>query len=278
MRYIVSEGAVGLKGRTVRCAHCGHQWFQEGEEGLDEALFADDLPSTGQYEDSFKQPEPADEDDIDFQSILQKEIESAPIPEGVRPVHEGDDPVLAQLGPRKEPKLPSGAKLSGFMTAALIWIFIVAGLLFAQPMISRAFPPSNMVYSLLGMRPSMPGEGMALDGLHAEIADGKIMMKGVIINLRETDMKVPAVMASIVDHNEKVIDQLLIPPPIARIKAEGQASFEAFYPKIPDGATNVTFAFSFIKAKPQAPAVPETPAPEKVGETQHDEEPPAAAK
>jgi predicted Zn finger-like uncharacterized protein len=263
MRYIVSEGAVGPRGRTVRCAHCGHQWFQDGEEGLDEALFDDDLPSTGQYEDSFRQPEPADEDDVDFQSILQKEIESAPIPEGVKPVHEENDPVLAQLGPqpKKESGLPSGAKLSGFMTAALVWIFILAGLLFAQPAISRAFPPSNMVYSLLGMKPVMPGEGMALDGLRAEIADGKISMRGTIINLRETDMNVPAVMASIVDRNEKIIDQVLIPPPIARIKAEGQASFDAAYPKIPDGATNVTFAFSFIKVKPRPSAAPE-PEPE----------------
>jgi hypothetical protein len=147
------------------------------------------------------------------------------------------------------------------MTAALVWIFILAGLLFAQPAISRAFPSSNMVYSLLGMKPVMPGEGMALDGLRAEIADGKIVMKGNIINLRETDMKVPAVMASIVDRNEKIIDQVLIPPPIARIKAEGQASFDAAYPKIPDGAANVTFAFSFIKVKPRPSAASE-PEPE----------------
>ena len=86
-----------------------------------------------------------------------------------------------------------------------------------QPAISRAFPPSNMVYSLLGMKPVMPGEGMALDSLRAEIADGTISMRGTIINLRETDMKVPAVMASIVDGNEKIIDQMLIPPPIASI-------------------------------------------------------------
>lgn len=276
MRYIVSEGAVGPKGRTVRCAHCGHQWFQAGEEGLDEALFDDDLPATGGYEDAFKEPV-AEDDEIDFQSILQKEIESAPIPEGVKPIQEEYDPVAAQLGPqpKDEPKLPSGAKLSGFMTAALIWIFILAGLLFAQPMISRAFPPSNMVYSLIGMKPVMPGEGLTLDGLHAEIDDGKISMRGTVINLRETDLKVPAIMASIVDQNEKVIDQVLIPPPIARIKAEGQASFDALYPKIPDGATNVTFAFSFIKVKPQAPVVPDAPPPEKVGETQHRDEPAA---
>lgn len=29
-RYVVPDGAVGIDGRTVRCAKCRHSWFQEG--------------------------------------------------------------------------------------------------------------------------------------------------------------------------------------------------------------------------------------------------------
>lgn len=280
MRYIVSEGAIGPKGRTVRCANCAHQWFESGEQGLDEALFDEDTANYTENRRNFEDDEPQrveidllEEPEQDFEEILRKEMEVSPIPEGVRPITEEYDPVLAQLGPQKgaDPKLPSGAKLGGFMTAALVWMFILAGLLFAHPYISRTFPASNMIYSLVGMKPIMPGAGLALDGLHAAIADGKIALKGNVINLRETDIKVPAVMATIVDADEKPIDHVLIAPPVARLKPEGQASFDVTYPKIPDGATNVTFAFSFIKVEgPKTEAAPEeTPAAEAPHAPEH---------
>ena len=31
-RYVVPDSAIGLEGRTVRCAKCHHSWFQEGPE------------------------------------------------------------------------------------------------------------------------------------------------------------------------------------------------------------------------------------------------------
>lgn len=33
-RYVVPDSAIGIEGRTVRCAKCRHSWFQEGQEGL----------------------------------------------------------------------------------------------------------------------------------------------------------------------------------------------------------------------------------------------------
>ena len=29
-RYVVPDSAIGMEGRTVRCAKCRHSWFQEG--------------------------------------------------------------------------------------------------------------------------------------------------------------------------------------------------------------------------------------------------------
>jgi predicted Zn finger-like uncharacterized protein len=29
-RYVVPDSAIGIEGRTVRCAKCKHSWFQEG--------------------------------------------------------------------------------------------------------------------------------------------------------------------------------------------------------------------------------------------------------
>lgn len=39
-RYVVPDGAIGIEGRTVRCAKCRHSWFQDGPE-LDPGAGAD---------------------------------------------------------------------------------------------------------------------------------------------------------------------------------------------------------------------------------------------
>lgn len=256
MRYLVAEGAIGPNGRTVRCAHCGHQWFEQAEEGLDEELFAAEAPFEDLPEDdeAFEITAPPkayepDNDDRDFQSILQKELESTPIPAGVIPLHDHDDVTLPKKPDRKKMKL-SGEQLAGFATAGGIFAVAFIVFLLMHSTISRAWPPSNLLYNLVGMKPIMPGEGLSLEGLTAKMENGQIVMGGIIVNLKDEEVAVPSVVATIVDQKEQPIEHVLIAPPVARLKVEGQANFDATYPKMPDGATNVTYAFSFIKAEP----------------------------
>ncbi|PZQ46111.1 MAG: hypothetical protein DI551_05745 [Micavibrio aeruginosavorus] len=264
MRYLVSEGAVGPNGRRVRCANCGHQWVQEPEAGLDAELFdgADqvfpEIPEEGIDFDTVSSDvaEAAPYED-DFQSILKKEIESTPIPEGVKPIPPDEDFVTEGPGQKKQQKKASKEKIAGYAAAVCFWLVVLGAIIGLHPQISRAWPASNLLYDLVGMKPVPPGEGLALDSLSAEMGEGKILLKGNILNLRTQDIKVPAVMASIVDAEEKVIDRILIAPPVARLKAEGKAPFDVAYPTIPDGAANVRFAFSFVKVEPQEEAVSE---------------------
>ncbi|MBT8427636.1 MAG: zinc-ribbon domain-containing protein, partial [Erythrobacter sp.] len=34
-RYVVPDSAIGVDGRTVRCAKCKHSWYQEGSSADD---------------------------------------------------------------------------------------------------------------------------------------------------------------------------------------------------------------------------------------------------
>lgn len=255
MRYLVADGAIGPDGRKVRCAHCGHEWWQEGEEGLDEALF-------GQAEETEIQAvvqEPEEEevheqvfvdvpdeelDTSSFNSILQKEIEEVAIPEGVKPM-QGD--IILPL-PAQSSKI-AGQRLAGFGAAVLFWAGLVVLLLLMQPQISRAWPPANLFYNLVGLKPIPPGEGLTLSGLEAKFEGGKIVMTGDIINLKDSTIKVPAILASILGDQEKVIDRVLIAPPKDKLKGQEQVSFDVVYPSLPEGATTVNFAFSFLKAE-----------------------------
>ncbi len=291
VRYLVAEGAIGPRGRRVRCAHCGHQWREDAEEGLDAALFDeedDDAFAPPRIDDGFSvdftddkiaplsEEDAGDDGATDFQTILRKEIEGAPIPEGVRPVPDEYDPVLAQLLKDKaeakgQNKKARNARAAGLLAACTFYILVLAAFFAFHEPISRAWPPANLLYTLAGLPPAMPGEGLALEDLSAEMHDDRIVMKGSVINLKSIDMKVPPVMASVVDKDGKMIDRVLIAPPLARLKAEGRAAFDAVYPSVPEGAANVTFAFSYVKATPRAEKPAEEDAANDAGHGNADE-------
>ncbi len=260
-RYLVAEGAIGPHGRRVRCANCGHLWEQSAEEGLDAELFGpepdflhesvvDDDPFE-QPVDRFQPPSRENQDGNDFRSVLQKEIESIPIPEGVKPT--STDPALEQVlsgKGKRNFKLPDRA--GGFLAAAVFYLLVFMAFLLGHQSISRAWPPSNLIYNIIGISPVMPGEGLSLSNLNAEFQGDKIFMSGTIVNLKEDDLTVPPVFIALRDDADKIIDHILLPAPVASLKPEGSVDFETVYRKRPENATNVTFAFSWMKPKETA--------------------------
>lgn len=263
-RYLVAEGAIGPNGRRVRCANCGHLWEQAAEEGLDAELFGpepDFLHDAQPEDDPFESPVDRSVDKLedfspspapdDFRSVLQKEIESIPIPEGVKPAQ--SDPVLDHvLSTKSKRTFKVSERAGGFLAAGVFYLLMFMVFLLGHQTISRAWPASNLIYSMIGISPVPPGEGLTLSNLNAEFQGDKIFMSGTIVNLKENDLTVPAVFIALRDDADKIIDHILLSPPVSSLKAEGSVDFETVYRKRPDNATNVTFAFSWMKPKESA--------------------------
>lgn len=53
-RYVVPDSAIGVEGRTVRCAKCRHSWFQDSAE----LVLSDEKIETGADEDAEYGPDP----------------------------------------------------------------------------------------------------------------------------------------------------------------------------------------------------------------------------
>ena len=69
-RYVVPDSAIGADGRTVRCAKCRHNWFQDGPEMAGGPLPASP-PAPPPPEPSFEQPAPKPEPEPELAPIHQ---------------------------------------------------------------------------------------------------------------------------------------------------------------------------------------------------------------
>jgi predicted Zn finger-like uncharacterized protein len=120
-RYVVPDSAIGVDGRTVRCAKCKHSWYQEGPEIEAPA----DPPPTG--ERAPDQPPPrsppspggaADDEDADpgppsgyaAAANAAQENRPAPTPPPVTPTYSEPEPAQVEEAPPESDPFPDAGE------------------------------------------------------------------------------------------------------------------------------------------------------------------------
>ena len=105
-RYVVPDSAVGVDGRTVRCAKCRHSWFQHGPTiavtpGRDGAPSS---PSPSQLE-----PEPARQPERAPAPAPVNAAQAEPEPVAAPPAYEGwtDQPAPSVVVAHPDPRIPT---------------------------------------------------------------------------------------------------------------------------------------------------------------------------
>lgn len=78
-RYVVPDSAIGLEGRTVRCAKCKHSWFQDGPE-LAEPIAAAYAVAAQSDDDAFAAPPPSAEAPARQEPDLHRRPRPTPTP------------------------------------------------------------------------------------------------------------------------------------------------------------------------------------------------------
>lgn len=250
MRYLVSAVSIGPEGRKVRCASCAHIWFQKPE--VSDSGFAGS-----------------------FQDILKEEMQAAPIPESVKPLPEGSNvPALPEdvppsVGKTKFsfPALPSfrvGADaLSGYGAALGVCLILLAGMVMFRDHVVKAWPPSVMMFDMLGAHTALAGEGLIIDRLQAKTEKTEtgdvLKINGSVINLTASEVKVPHLMATLKMKDGSPGEKWLIELPQSHMAGEGAIDFSSEYPGLPELAESVhlTFSLSSPKAETKTGAKPD---------------------
>lgn len=183
MRYVVADGSIGEAGRKVKCANCGHQWFQEPVVPTDEP--APDIV----MEDALRRKE----------TPVKSGLKPADIPDGVKPPQGESLPPVTADGAKVMRDKDLIAKVCGFFSAFLVFLLLFLMLAIFKGPVVKAFPPSVMFYELIRLEPPVPGKGLVIDQLHAEVRGDALAVEGRLINLTTQDIAIPPLRISILD-------------------------------------------------------------------------------
>jgi len=183
-RYSVDEAKFPASGRQVRCAKCGHNWFQPGpapEEAESEAVV---MPEPAPA------PEPAAAD------------APAPEPARSRPSYAATSSYAAQNDLREPVSMGTRAAVAAGW-AGLIAVVLLIGysaVRYRQE-ITVIWPQSAGVYNTLGMKVSAQGLDFDKVDSHRDSEDGQVVLAvtGLIVNHGSHEMPVPNVLVTLSD-------------------------------------------------------------------------------
>ncbi len=225
-QFAVPESALGQKGRTLKCARCGHKWFQTAPEPADEPSADGLLPGFENFSFGGGEPEPETSDqaaaiapgdttDFDLDDAPKRD----PIPEALK----GQS---ARHG--EAPRRNRGAAV--LWTLALLLLLGGAG--FAafvfQERLVQMWPALGEHLERVGLRREVVGAGLAFRNANSErIVQGEkevLIVRGVIANVTEKALDLPSLRLALYD-NETLVQDKVVRPPVDGLDPGETSSF-----------------------------------------------------
>ena len=254
-RYAVPDAAIGVDGRTVRCAKCRHSWFQEGPE-LAAPAAAPAAPVTPPPPPAPVQPEPAAPAPAPIPSPVAEVEPEPPAPpvysdDPLPPPPQADIPVGGYYDdaqsqfdheppfrPRRNPARmwTIAAALFAVVTlgavATIAWYGLPSWVPFAKPMFAEERP---------GLKLNFPENQQGM----RELQDRSWFFEanGVVSNISQTSQNVPAILVILRDARGRIVYTGEIAPP-KRVLAPGEtmAISQALVP-VPRGAVKAQYGW-----------------------------------
>ncbi|WP_093224944.1 MJ0042-type zinc finger domain-containing protein [Sphingomonas sp. NFR15] len=224
-RYLVPDTAIGVDGRTVRCANCRHSWFQPGVETVEE-----DAP-----EPLAPAPEP-------------EPVEAAPeppaAPEAPRVYEDASytraiDP-FAHRPPFKPRRNPARRWTLAAIVAGLVML-IAAGIV----LYSGAPGLASQLGLPLGPRDT-PLRIVSKPIDHHDLDNGSeiFAISGTVLNPTDSRQQVPDIRAELRDEQGRLVYSWTIRPDAMMLAPHGQVGFNSAKLDVPVNAKKLVLSFS----------------------------------
>jgi predicted Zn finger-like uncharacterized protein len=212
-RYVVDPRALGSPGRRVRCANCQHTWFEAAPEETLSSIELPPLPETP--------------------PIVRT---TAPDPGTARRV---------QLPAVKRPGATMVWVRRGAIAAAVV--LAIWGLIAARQHVMSAVPFTGRLYSMVGLGPTVPGQGLELRQVTPSrgVDNGTptLAINGQVANVSSSPKAVPKLRVALRDGNNKELQSWTVSVTDAMLPPGASVPFHTTISSPPDGATGVIVSF-----------------------------------
>jgi len=223
-RYQADSARFAPPGRNVRCAKCGHVWFQTAPEA---------------------EPEP--------EPVLAPETQPVPAPafstaDSSKPSHEGARPAQAQ-SPRPRRKRAKNAMLADAVGwAALIFLAVTIGWAAVQyrQTIVELWPGVSPLYEVVGLPVEPQGIELTDVGYQHEVEDGLpvLAVTGKIVNISDRELPVPVIRVVLSDEAKHEIYHWMFETGVQSLKPGEETPFVTRLSSPPPEARNLNIRFA----------------------------------
>jgi len=267
--FKVPQGALGTKGRKMKCARCSHVW-QAMPVVMDDEVPLESPPSRP------ARNKLAMEDDVMAQmfadenlggDIALAEIESLGMSgEGADRLEDDDDPFaemsdLMRAHPPEsmpdmyEQRVPKPARRKGGLILWILVLFLLLagvafGLYYLQDRIIDHWPGLAKYYDMAGVRKEEVGAGLSFRNYNSErlVQDNNevLIVRGVIANGTEQKKEIPLLRLALYN-GANLLQEKIVSPPQQNLDAKGTVGFKVTLEQPDANATRFEVTFTAPK-------------------------------
>ncbi len=246
-RYQTDSAHFKAPGRQVRCAKCGHVWFQATPD-----LEIEPEPETA----IAAAPAPALAPTLVQPTLVQPPLTTAPAlasdaaDHSALHVSAGPKPDETMDAARRAPRRPSrGAALAqGAGWLALIFLIGAIGWASIQyrETIASLWPQSASLYAVVGMPVNVRGVTLTDISYKQEYQDGQpvLSVTGKIVNISNREQPVPEIRVVLMDDSRRELYHWTFDSGVPTLKAGAQSPFVTRLSSPPPEARNLNVRFA----------------------------------